>query len=80
MRLDYSQELSVLQARDIQAELLQNGRSLGQISMTSQASGQLDGHPAQVELRDRLGGALTGSALPGWAVHPALYRRGVYHL
>ncbi len=65
VRLDYSQELSVLQARDIQAELLQNGRSLGQISMTSQASGQLDGHPAQVELRDRLGGALTGSALPG---------------
>ena len=65
LRLDYSQELSQLRARDIQAELLEGRSSLGSISLTEPDSRRLGGYPAQVSLRDKMGGELTGSALPG---------------
>ena len=48
LRLDYSQELSQLRARDIQAELLEGRSSLGSISLTEPDSRRLGGYPAQV--------------------------------
>ncbi len=65
VRLDYSQELDVLRSREIQAELFRGRTSLGQVDLTEAGAAMLDGCPAQVSLRDRLGGELTGSALPG---------------
>ena len=65
VRLDYVQELSELRERDIRAELLQGRNSLGSLSLTEPDSRRLGGCWAEVSLRDRLGGELTGSALPG---------------
>ncbi len=65
VRLDYVQELSELRERNIRAELLQGRNSLGSLSLTEPDSRRLGGCWAEVSLRDRLGGELTGSALPG---------------
>ncbi len=65
LRIDYIQELSQLQDRNIQAELFRGQSSLGKIGLTQPASGNFGGCTAQVSLRDRLGGDLIGSALPG---------------
>ena len=56
VRLDYSQELDVLRSREIQAELFRGRTSLGQVDLTEAGAAMLDGCPAQVSLRDRLGG------------------------
>ena len=52
LRIDYPQSLEALQDRDIQAELFQDGRSLGTIPLTEEdESALLGGYPAAVSLR-----------------------------
>ncbi|MCI8304434.1 MAG: hypothetical protein HFF52_07390 [Lawsonibacter sp.] len=65
VRIDYAQELAELRERGIKAELLQGSTSLGELSLTEPSTQTLGKYPAQVSLRDRLGGDLVGSALPG---------------
>ena len=65
VRIDYVQELEELQARGIKAELLKGQTSLGTVSLTDTAAASLGSLPASVSMRDRLGGELNGSALPG---------------
>ena len=67
VRVDWPQSLEELRERDVRAELFQNGRSLGLISLTEEnASGELGGYPAAVSLRNQDGGALSGGRWPGF--------------
>ena len=67
LRIDYPQSLEALQDRDIQAELFQDGRSLGTIPLTEEdESALLGGYPAAVSLRNPDGGALSGGRWPGF--------------
>ena len=69
LRIDYPQSLEALQDRDIQAELFQDGRSLGTIPLTEEdESALLGGYPAAVSLRNPDGGALSGGILENYAV------------
>ena len=65
VRIDYSQSMDALRSRNIQAELVRQGMSLGTVSLTGAAQAQLGGCAAQVSLRDRTGGELIGTADPG---------------
>lgn len=67
LRVDWPQTLETLRSRKVQAELFQNGHSLGTLPLTEE-SGQvsLGGYPAAVSLRDPDGGALAGGRWPGY--------------
>lgn len=59
VRIDYDQSLAVLQKRQVKAELLKGGASLGSINLTSAGTTSLlGGYTAQVSLRDASGGPL----------------------
>ncbi|MCI8538900.1 MAG: hypothetical protein HFF18_09615 [Oscillospiraceae bacterium] len=67
LRIDYAQSLSALQSRNVQVELLRDGKSLGSLPLaevTSAAS--LGGFPAAVSARNSDGGSLGGGQWPGW--------------
>ena len=66
LRVDWPQTLEALQDRNIQAELFQDGHSLGSLPLTEEdGSASLGGYPAAVRLRDQDGGALNGGRWPG---------------
>lgn len=67
LRLDWPQTLESLQERNIQAQLFQDGRSLGSLPLAEEnAYADLGGFPASVALRNRDGGTLGGGKWPGY--------------
>lgn len=66
LRLDLPQSLETLRDRDVQAELFQDGRSLGVLPLTEDDETNLSGFPAVVALRNQDGGALGGGNWPGY--------------
>lgn len=67
LRIDYAQSLTALREREITAELLRDGVSLGRLPLTYEtAEASLGAYPASVAIRNTDGGALNGGNWPGY--------------
>ena len=67
LRVDYAQRLDALRDRQVQAELLRDGRSLGVLPLWEADSGlDAGGYAAEVSLRNPEGGDLGGGQWPGY--------------
>ena len=67
VRVDWPQSLEALRDRNVRAELFQDGRSLGSISLAEETEqSRLGGYPAEVTLRNQDGGELGGGRWPGY--------------
>ena len=67
LRVDYAQRLDALRDRQVQAELLRDGKSLGILPLWEADSGlDAGGYAAEVSLRNPEGGDLGGGQWPGY--------------
>ena len=67
VRMDWPQTLTALRDRSVRAELFQEGRSLGTLSLAEEnRRTNLSGYPASVALRNQDGGELGGGRWPAY--------------